>query len=74
MTNHSRRPVGGDSAAQTFIKKLLHTEAVSHSPLICVVKMEATQDKVQKKSIRLIAAITKDRGMGKDGHMAWSIP
>ncbi|XP_030282113.1 dihydrofolate reductase [Sparus aurata] len=36
--------------------------------------MEKTQDKVQKKPIRLIAAICNDRGMGKDGQMPWSIP
>ncbi|XP_073327340.1 dihydrofolate reductase [Pagrus major] len=36
--------------------------------------METCQDKVQKKPIRLIAAVCNDRGMGKDGKMPWDIP
>ncbi|XP_068579157.1 zgc:153031 [Cebidichthys violaceus] len=31
-------------------------------------------DKVQKKPIRLIAAVCNDRGIGKDGQMPWDLP
>ncbi|KAM4733813.1 dihydrofolate reductase [Anableps anableps] len=36
--------------------------------------MEKNQDKVQKKSIRPIAAICNNMGMGKDGKLPWSLP
>ncbi|XP_072241569.1 dihydrofolate reductase [Leuresthes tenuis] len=42
-----------------------------HSLLL---KMEKSLDKVQKKPIRLIAAICNNMGMGKDGTLPWSLP
>nr|XP_046250639.1 zgc:153031 [Scatophagus argus] len=36
--------------------------------------MESSQDKAQRKSVRLIAAVCNDLGIGKDGKMPWNIP
>ncbi|XP_008409846.1 dihydrofolate reductase [Poecilia reticulata] len=36
--------------------------------------MEKDLEKVQKKPVRLIAAICNNMGMGKDGTMPWSLP
>ncbi|KAM3609311.1 uncharacterized protein V6R79_012887 [Siganus canaliculatus] len=37
-------------------------------------KMESSQDKVQRKSIRVIAAVCKGNGIGKEGKMPWDLP
>ncbi|XP_029289979.1 dihydrofolate reductase [Cottoperca gobio] len=36
--------------------------------------MENIGDKVQKKPVRLIAAVCNDGGIGKDGKMPWDLP
>ncbi|KAM4554235.1 dihydrofolate reductase [Fundulus diaphanus] len=36
--------------------------------------MEKSRDKVQKKPIRVIAAICNNMGIGKDGTLPWSLP
>ncbi|XP_042268074.1 zgc:153031 [Thunnus thynnus] len=36
--------------------------------------MEVSPDKVQRKPIRLIAAVCNDRGIGKDGKLPWDLP
>ncbi|KAI4825066.1 hypothetical protein KUCAC02_020765 [Chaenocephalus aceratus] len=36
--------------------------------------MENTQNKVQRKPVRLIAAACNDMGIGKEGGMPWSLP
>ncbi|CAK6960111.1 zgc:153031 [Scomber scombrus] len=36
--------------------------------------MEMSQDKVQEKAVRLIAAVCNDMGIGKDGKLPWNLP
>lgn len=79
VSNRSPGPVGGDSSAYTPLNlPFTHARSVRVAspdpvPLLhCLLEMEAA--KVNKKPVRVIAAVCNNRGIGKDNQMPWSIP